>query len=150
MAKVTIERIETPAKENLPLVIHVAGSKTPIKVWRNSSLVKMLEDGKEYELGIEKKEGKYGEERWLQTVNGEKGVTPQKGGGKPPAQRTNTETYSIMAQTAVKDARLWQDARALQAGEKTGVGDQVVVSTAHKLFDAMLEMVERGQSKLGV
>lgn len=149
MAKVTIKSVEHFGKMGKAKV-----GSGDVLFWLNAPWANDIKDEFSADMEFEDRpnyKDKSKTDKWIKSVNGV-GDKPaqQKGGGKPNNQRTNTEAYSIMAQTALKDARLWEDARALQKGEKDGATSSNVVTTAHKFFDAMLEMVERGQTKLGV
>lgn len=115
MAKVTIERIDKGEKL---WQIHYKESKVVGKMWASSPLGRLIEEGKEYEISHEKKDGKFGVEHWLASVNGETGKT-FKGGTRGPVEHKEDpkRLKSIELQVVLKEVCL--DRRAREArGEK--------------------------------
>lgn len=100
MAKVTVKEVKSP-HESIRVAVINGGE---IKWWAKQTVfTELLKPGAECDVEVEKKTGKYGEERWVKSVNGQTAQQKQGFGGGRPAAPPRDEDV-IVAQVIIKEA----------------------------------------------
>jgi hypothetical protein len=104
MAKVKVSEVKTP-HESIKVAVLEAGGE--VKWWSKQAVfTDLIKAGGEYDIEVEKKDGKYGEERWVKSCNGQ---TAQQrsfggGGGGGGYKGTPKDDEAIVAQVIIKEA----------------------------------------------
>jgi hypothetical protein len=79
MAKVKVAEVKTP-HESIKVAVLEAGGE--VKWWAKQAVFSdLIKPGGEYDIEVEKKDGKYGEERWVKSANGQTAQQRSFGGG---------------------------------------------------------------------
>lgn len=124
------------------------GQKFEVKHWANAPFAEGLKleavsvaefEKKDVLNGTPGADGVAPQETWLKRWGA---AAPVRGGGKQWQPRPESETLSIMAQTALKEAV------SATSGDEDVEGHEIT-SRARVFFDAMVEMVRSAKGKLG-
>lgn len=100
MAKVKVSEVKTPHESVRVAVLEHGGE---VKWWgKQTVFTDLIKPGGEYDIEVEKKDGKYGEERWVKSCNGQTAQQRQGGGGGFKGQPKDDE--AIVAQVILKEA----------------------------------------------
>lgn len=130
MAKVKVIDVRTP-HESLRVAVLDRGGE--VKWWAKQTVYSdIIKPDAEIDLEVEKKEGKYGEERWVKSVNGQTAQQKQGFGGGRPAAPPRDEDV-IVAQVIIKEA--CESARMNATRESRALDLNEVRVTAKALVD---------------
>jgi hypothetical protein len=103
MAKVKVSEVKSP-HESIKVAVLEAGGE--VKWWAKQSVfTDLIKAGGEFDIEVEKKDGKFGEERWVKSCNGQ---TAQQrafgGGGGGGFKGAPKDDEAIIAQVILKEA----------------------------------------------
>jgi hypothetical protein len=127
MAKVKVSEVKSP-HESIKVAVLEAGGE--VKWWAKQSVfTDLIKPGGEFDIEVEKKSGKYGEERWVKSCNGQ---TAQQrafgGGGGGGFKGAPKDDEAIVAQVIIKEACETARANATREGRDLAMTEVNVIA----------------------
>jgi len=145
MAKVKVSEVKTP-HESVKVAVLEAGGE--VKWWAKQTVfTDLITPGQEYDIEVEKKDGKYGEERWVKSCNGQTAQQRSFGGGgggggyKAPPRDEDIIVAQVILKESCETARA-NATREDRTLDMTEVG--VVASGLTKLYQQVYRALKDG------
>lgn len=143
MAKVKVSEVKMPHESVRVAVLEHGGE---VKWWgKQTVFTDLIKAGGEYDIEVEKKDGKYGEERWVKSCNGQTAQQKSYGGGGGGYKAPPRDEDIIVAQVILKESCETARANATREDRKldmTEVG--VVASGLTKLYQQVYRALKDG------